>query len=308
MPDIVLIGCGSIGNKHYANATNLGGNVIAAADPDVWRVGAAIPNKYDDPEECLKAHAEGNAVIIASPTKYHARQAFKAIQYGCSALLVEKPLALNQREVAGIVEYAEQNSVRAAVAYNYRFHRIVREVLAARKDIVPGLKILFISSTDDIRTWPSFREGCYMLDPLGGGVLLTSSCHSIDLALHLLGKPVNVSGVLVNHPDYGGVDSIAILRIVHEGQNVSVIGNRWERPPHSVICHLSSVDAEVFDMMGSEFQADRTYMHAWMMEAFLNYANGEDKGHLCGLDEAMDVVKVIDAARAAWEKRTDVAI
>ena len=309
MTDIVLIGCGSIAKKHHANILRLGSDVVAAADPEMRYIPPNIKHKYADPDECLKEHADGSTVVIASPSKFHAAQAFKAMEYGCKALLVEKPLGINMADVDGLAEYAETNNVRAAVAYNYRFHRVVHDVLHPAQHDQDGMqRFLHISSTDDIRTWPNYRPGCYMLDPMGGGVLLTCATHSIDMAVHLFGEAENVSASIIYDKENSGLDTDAVVRIVHKSQGVSWMGTRWNRPPHSVIGYVSGKSADSFDLLSPSCERDRSHMHLWMMEMFLIYADGGDRGRLCTFEEAVHTVRIIDAAKQSWNERTDVKL
>ncbi|MEI2651223.1 MAG: Gfo/Idh/MocA family oxidoreductase [Microthrixaceae bacterium] len=114
---ILVVGAGSIGQRHASNLAALGADV-AITDTDSarlvgvpWRTAAGIADGFD-------------AIVIASPTTCHAEQALAALDTG-AAVFVEKPLALTVDEGERLVEVGGE---RITVGYNLRFHEPLRRL------------------------------------------------------------------------------------------------------------------------------------------------------------------------------------
>ncbi len=102
------------------------------------------------------AATDADAVLVASPTFLHARQAHDALDAGL-AVMVEKPLALDLPEAVGVIERAHAAGRPVMVAENYRFFAAERTVRRLLDDGVAGR----ISSAlcIDRRDQPSDTQG-----------------------------------------------------------------------------------------------------------------------------------------------------
>ncbi|HEY7297077.1 MAG TPA: Gfo/Idh/MocA family oxidoreductase, partial [Xanthobacteraceae bacterium] len=67
------------------------------------------------------------AIYIASPHQFHARQAIEAMQHG-KHVLVEKPLALTLEECDAVVAAAERTRMQLIVGHSHAFDPNVREM------------------------------------------------------------------------------------------------------------------------------------------------------------------------------------
>ena len=79
-----------------------------------------LPRAYKSIEEVL-ADSNVQAVHLAVPNVLHYELAKKTLLAGKN-VLVEKPLAMNSKESAELVELAKSKRVAAAVCYNIRFY------------------------------------------------------------------------------------------------------------------------------------------------------------------------------------------
>jgi predicted dehydrogenase len=134
-----VIGSGFIGPVHIEAVRRLGAQVVALCDlPE--RVGPAaarlgIAQAYPDYREMLRS-PEVDVVHVASPNRFHCAMALAALAAG-KHCICEKPLAMNTRETARIVERARTAGTVFAVNYNVRFYPAVLQLrrLVARGEL-----------------------------------------------------------------------------------------------------------------------------------------------------------------------------
>ena len=301
--DVVVIGAGSAGARHIFNTTSLGHGPVAVADPCMAEelTVSGPTTYYHDPERCLRERAEGGVVVIASPTMYHCEQVLLAIDCGCYALLVEKPMALNARQAVDMRDAAEAMGVHAVVGHNFRFHPIMEHYRALISEF-PSPRVFTTIAVDDIMKWPTVvahGKSSYVFDKDQGGVVLTSSSHGVDLALFLNGA-VNYVTVTTEYTDTG-LDKMVLIRLNHESGSVSIINNSWEDREYSVMTLLSPFYMTVIDLCRANLKPDLVKMHERMMLAFLQYADSGEVGDLCTFAEGHRVMEIIDAVRSNRE-------
>jgi predicted dehydrogenase len=188
---IGLIGCGRIAGLRHVPA--LAGvpeaQVVAVADVDAERRAEiagrlGVERTYASHEELL-ADAEVEAVAVLVPAALHTEVALAALDAGKHVLL-EKPLALDLNDADRLLERSSASGPRVLVAYNLRWHPLVREarrLLAAGAIGTPEALVSTYTSPyvyrDVAKPWRRARE-------TGGGVLVEMASHHFDLWGYLL--------------------------------------------------------------------------------------------------------------------------
>ena len=105
----------------------------------------------------------------------HAKMAIEAINAGKS-VFVEKPLAMNQKELDQIIEAYNVNNVNITVGFNRRFAPLAKK-----------MKKALGSSTTPINIVATMNAGFIPKDvwihdmEIGGGRIIGEACHYIDL-------------------------------------------------------------------------------------------------------------------------------
>jgi predicted dehydrogenase len=135
-----VVGAGFIGPVHVEALRRLGVTItgILGVD-DKESVGAqkklGLPKAYRSLDEVL-ADPAVQVVHLPVPNVLHYQFAKKVLQAG-KHVLVEKPLAMNSRESAELVQLARSKKVAAAVCYNVRFYPLNLEArdMARRGDL-----------------------------------------------------------------------------------------------------------------------------------------------------------------------------
>ncbi len=145
---------------------------------------------YDD----MLAKENLDAVLIATPSRFHAPMASKAIDRSLH-VFCEKPFVLEVAEGERLVSAASSQELTTQVGYHYRFVGSFRE--AAR--------IVKSGALGDVHHVRVEAYGPVVLRPTGGtwrsakteggGALYDYACHAIDLVNYIVGAPQSVSGV-----------------------------------------------------------------------------------------------------------------
>jgi predicted dehydrogenase len=169
---IGIVGMGSIGQRHAANARALGHQVVSydpagASDYHFER------QLYDDPDV--------KAVVVATPSMWHEGPLRAAVERG-KHVLIEKPISVSEGGLQAILSSAAYKDLTIMMGNNLRFHPAV---LRAKQYVDSGLLgdlhwANFICATE----WTSTAER--------DGVILNTGAHEVDLALYLFGPAVPV--------------------------------------------------------------------------------------------------------------------
>ncbi len=149
---------------------------------------------YSDYDQML-AEEPLDALIIATPSKFHATMVQKALDRGLH-VFCEKPFVLNVQDGLRLVELAESRSLVNQVGYHYRFVGAFQE--AARIVQSGGLGTIHHVRAEAFgpvvlrqkgSTWRSSKNE-------GGGALYDYACHAIDLVNFVHSAPCDVSGIV----------------------------------------------------------------------------------------------------------------
>jgi predicted dehydrogenase len=215
---IAILGLGSIGLRHAGNFIRLGADVVGF-DPDAARRDALreAGGEISDSREAALSGAD--AVVIASPNRFHLEDLAAAADAGCH-VLAEKPLAHTAKGVGEILDRFDDKGLCVFAGFNMRFNPAVE---AARSILDGGglggiLWARFLMS-DYLPNWrphQDYRQG-YAADPASGGVLF-DMIHEFDLANHLLGPAETLAAAAANsgHMEMKSED-IADVILIHEG-------------------------------------------------------------------------------------------
>ncbi|RPI24090.1 MAG: gfo/Idh/MocA family oxidoreductase [Acidobacteria bacterium] len=190
-----VVGAGFIGPVHVEGLMRAGvpvAGILGISDEESNRAAAALnlPRAYRSFAEVL-ADPEVDVVHIATPNILHydmARQVLKAGKH----VLCEKPLAMNTRESAELVDVAHQSGLVAGVNYNIRFYPLCIEArdIVRRGDLGEVFSICGSYAQDWLllRTDYNWR----VLAEAGGDLRAVADIgtHWLDLVQHITGLEV----------------------------------------------------------------------------------------------------------------------
>lgn len=191
MHSLLIIGCGSIGERHLRCFQKTGRCVVTACDTNPVllsamheRYGAA---GYATLDAALEAGTY-DAAVICTPAHLHLPMALTLLKKGLH-LLIEKPLALDLKLVPEVREAIAQAGRFVGIAYVYHFMPWVAESCAYVRSGALG-KVLHASLTagQHFPTFrPAYREIYYARHEHGGGAIQDALTHVANAFEWMLG-------------------------------------------------------------------------------------------------------------------------
>ena len=201
----LVIGAGSIGERHIRNLLTLGYEdilVFRSRNLPLRTVNPQRINIITDWQAAL-AHRP-DAALICSPTALHLEQTLQCVRAGMH-VFAEKPLSHTSEGLEKSEEELRERKVLLQVGYMMRFHPLLRRVKQFIKTATYGKLVSFHSHwgeyLPDWHPWEDYRTSYAARRDLGGGAGLTLS-HDIDAALWLAGREVTEHCML---PNFGGL-------------------------------------------------------------------------------------------------------
>jgi predicted dehydrogenase len=289
---------------------------------------------YDDPDTVLGAAGDVDLLWITLPNRDTPAVIDAAVDAGID-VFTEKPAARTAADLAPVAERVRASDVRVGVSYLWRGHPAVRD-LRSRAETgflspVRGFEARFLASRVE------HRDGShYLFDPAAsrGGILQWLAVHWIDLLPWLLDDPVvavtgsDAGGAAVDVEDAvtltletesGAVGSLHAGYYLREGRYDTYLavhgdGGRFTWDPVSGGFGFdgeTTVELESGRWAGVprrqvtyEYDRGSGYGSAWgtaYLGEFLR-AFDRDEPVPVDLDDALDVLEVLDAAYAAVEE------
>ncbi len=195
---LVIIGAGSIGQRHLRNLAALGHDVVAAFDPDAARLREVQPlapsgcRLTTDETEAFGQDAD--AAVICSPNHRHLDQARAAVARRWH-VFVEKPLSHTLDGIGALVDEAARSGRVVLVGCNLRF---LPSLQLVRRLVEDGRIGRLLSARAHcgyyLPSWrpaTDYRAGYGAKQATGGGIIL-DSIHEFDYLMWLLGRPREV--------------------------------------------------------------------------------------------------------------------
>jgi len=216
---VAVIGAGAIARPHVAAWTSLGAHVRIHSSHGAPALARAYGGTaVDTLEECL----DGVEVVdVCTPTPTHAPIVLAAAARRLH-VVCEKPLALDHRTAAGLIDACRDAGVRLFPGHVVRYfpayaaaHRLVTE-----QGTVGRVAVTRLSRTTMTPSAP------WLTDPArSGGVLVDQMIHDFDFARWIAGPVVDVFARLTGGPPWTGH---ALLR--HESGALTQVTGQWGRP------------------------------------------------------------------------------
>ena len=188
----IVIGCGSIGERHVYNLKKIGIKELGIFDINKKRL-TELKNKYSvnsflDIKSALEYKPDFS--IICTYPKSHYEFAKKCIN-AKSHVFIEKPISTKLNEIKKLLNNAESKKLKIAVGYNLRFDKGLRLLKKKISNKEIG-NILFISAYfgHHIKFWGNERKTNehYILQK-GNGIILDDS-HEYDYIRWLVNEKV----------------------------------------------------------------------------------------------------------------------
>lgn len=193
---ILILGCGSIGERHLRCFQKTGRALVAGCDTRAdlrdriaSTYGVPVFDDFTKALECQK----WDAVVVCVPAHLHIRCSMQALASG-AAVFIEKPLAISLDGVDSLLEAANVSGRYNAVAYVYH---AMPWVQAAREYLRQGELgrplHLTVTAGQHFPTFrPAYREIYYTKHETGGGAIQDALTHVLNAVEWMIGPITRV--------------------------------------------------------------------------------------------------------------------
>lgn len=313
---LLVIGCGSIGERHIKNLRTLSVDSILACDTNSDRL-HLMKEKYDaeiynDVDDALEKNPD--AVLVCTPPNLHIPMALKAAEHNAH-MFIEKPISHNLEKVDDFLKETKRKKLIVLVGYNLRFHQGIQLM---KKMIDEGTIGRILSAKAEfgqyLLDWRTsdYRQSYTAKKNMGGGIILDLS-HEIDYIRWILGDITEVSCFAdkVSDLDVDVEDTAEILlkiknKIIAEihldfiqrsySRNCKIIGEKgtiiWDYPDK--IVKVYNADVEQWKTYPIKMEPNDMYVEE--MKHFINCISGKVQPLIDG-NTAKKVLEIALAAK-----------
>jgi predicted dehydrogenase len=233
---IGIIGCGGIGRTHFNAWSQAGYAPVALVDtvPGAAEAlaGSSGAQAYTDIATFL-AEANLDIVSICTPPSTHRELVVAALATGIH-VLCEKPLAPTVADCEAMIAAASAANKLLSVGFCHRFQPHIETMKALIDGGAIGDVIMFRNRFAG--HMPNV-ESKWFSDPAlaGGGVMMDTSVHSVDLFRHLIGDAVSIQASAVTRTTELGpalrVEDTAVILLTSASGVIGTIEASWRTPP-----------------------------------------------------------------------------
>ena len=291
---VLIIGYGSIGQRHYRILKKLGIDV-AILSRRINRKNILIKNI----DEIINWNPD--KIIIATETSHHLTD-LKMLQQlkFKNEVLVEKPIFANMEN---FLNYG----FKIYVAYHFRFHPLIKEL----KKILKNKKILTVHCYvgQHLSLWrdSNVKVKNYSYYKNKGGGALRDLSHELDLMQYLFGKikDMTASGGRFGNVTIDSDDTFGFLLKTKNCQLITLNMNMLDLSPKREIYILTdrlSINVDLIkgslkiNGIKKKFINNKDIAYISMHREFLYKKYKKD---LCNFSEGMDIMKIIAEAENA---------
>jgi predicted dehydrogenase len=232
---LAVVGLGKMGLSHHAivNA-HPDTELVAICDSSSYVLGVlekytGVP-AHSDYERMLR-DVELDAVVIATPSRFHAGMVRAALERGVH-VFCEKPFTLHPGEGAELARLAAEKGLVTQVGYHNRFVGAFKEV----KSLLDAGAIGTVTHVLGEAYGPVVlkpKGGTWRSKPEeGGGSLYDYAAHPIDLLNWYMGEPTGVGGTVLNRIFSRETDDEVYGTLFYPGGASARISVNWSDESH----------------------------------------------------------------------------
>ncbi|MFA6714954.1 MAG: Gfo/Idh/MocA family oxidoreductase [Victivallales bacterium] len=223
-----IIGCGGIAKCHIAGykSNNIEITAVTDINPDAAKaMGAELGAEVFASFRELIESGRVDLISICTPPVAHEADAVLALEHGVNVLL-EKPSAANVEAARKIKAAADKSGARLMLAFRHRF---IPAIVRMKEMIDSGClgQVVFFQNTfcgpafDMKDKWFSKKAVA------GGGSMLDTSSHSVDLFRFLIGEVTKQHAVCHTHLEGTDVEDAAIIILKAENGVIGSLTSAW---------------------------------------------------------------------------------
>lgn len=287
----LVIGIGSIGQRHIKNLISLGYNNIEIFDTNKL-LAKKIAKKFSINYLSSLKFNDIKCTLICTPPTSHINFALKAIENN-SHVFVEKPLSNKLELIPILIKKAKRKKLNIFVGYVFRFDK---GLLKVKKEL-DAKKIGKIISFDAYegwflpkwRPWQDYTKSYTASSKLGGGIILDGS-HELNYMLWLGNDIEQVFSYYKTIPKLKiGTEGLAEVILKFKNKAIGRIHLDFINPKYNRHCEIIGDEGSIrwnFEDQSLEFQKNSS-------EKFQRIKYGKNFNQMY-IDEIKHIIKVIN--------------
>ncbi len=180
--NIIIIGFGRIGQRHYANLVSLGYTNVFVHDVDQKKIATLRAKKIE--KLTAKELQSFDVACICTPTHLHVKTALLCARSGCH-IFIEKPLSHSLSQLTQLQKICVQHKVRCMVGCNMRFHpciQYIKQYIEAKK--LGNIYSIHHEFGENLLQWRTAADYNKSYTKKSGGIVL-DDIHEFDLLFWL---------------------------------------------------------------------------------------------------------------------------
>ncbi|MFH1706380.1 MAG: Gfo/Idh/MocA family oxidoreductase [Planctomycetota bacterium] len=207
---VAINGLGAIGQAHIKGFQGAGAVIVAAADPAEparEKTKAAVPGikLYESLEAMLKAGGF-DAVVVATPNKFHPPNTIAAIKAGFH-VLCEKPIATNRTDADKMVAAADKAGKVLMIGTQFRLLPVSRKIRSLVDAGYFGGIYHARASVIRQRGIPGMGGWFTNREVAGGGAIYDIGIHTYDHVWYCMGCPEPVAVSAMTYSKFMDMDA-----------------------------------------------------------------------------------------------------
>lgn len=236
----LVVGCGSIGQRHIKNLKKIGYSDILLFDSNK-KLMKETSNKLKINYVNSLSIKNIDCTLICTPPNSHIKIAKKALESN-SHVFIEKPLSNSLIGIEKIEKLAKEKKLKVFVGYSFRFEKGLKII----KKLISTNEIGEIFSFDayegwhlsNWRPWQNYKKSYTTKKNLGGGIILDGS-HELNYLQWLGGKIELVYCIYSKIPKIAkNVEGIAEILIKFNSKAIGRIHLDFLNPKYNRHCEI----------------------------------------------------------------------
>lgn len=338
---ILMIGLGSIGQRHLRNirrlygdeteilAYRVRGSKTTFSDSMQIRENVDVEKEYNITSYTLLSEAlaqKPDIAFICNVTKAHIPCALEAARTGCH-LFIEKPLSDSFSGVDELVRIAEEKNVKIFVGFQNRYNPAL---LKLKEYLVNGVIGNIISvhvqvgeRLSTMHSYEDFRTTYMARSDLGGGLILNQMIHEIDYLRFLFSDPESLyaAGNMLSENLNIDVDDCCDVIMKYDNFNVALHGDFYQYPPSreiTVIGTEGKINADIINNKVMLFKNDtvhtdefkdfrRNDMFAAELKSFISCIENNNEPEI-GIEAGIGSLKIASAIKRSMTEKKEIEL
>lgn len=313
MHKAAIVGCGWVGAAHAGGYQAIENCEIAGFQDSITTESRKLATKYggesyETLEELLN-ESGADIVSVCTPPDMHHHVIQVAIESGINNIVCEKPLANKMGAARSISDLVSRNQSKFMLAFCHRFIEPVQKIKKLLDQGELGRPIMLRNE------FSTYFEGVWnrwfsRKEVSGGGCMMDTSSHSIDLFRHLCGEVESVSARISTGLPELDVEDTSCLLLQSINGCIGILEASWNTKAGNAELEVIGTEGRAHYQYWGDLRVKTKGNHEWKkipIERNINYRFEDELRHFIkvidgqaneypGVKDGLKSVEIINAA------------